>query len=246
MATKLEPPLLGGRLLAEWVVIAALVVTLVVTVLAVRSSLTDDRATDSRSATTSPADPRPIALQGASAAPGAPRVQVMIAPETSGDVRVTEVVNTSSPVASLDLALPPAASSGGLAASPRVADLQVTVGDVTVPAAFPATSRRTTLDLPAPGAEVRLTYLMSGATVQHRGPDDRRALVQVRPLSYGVGAGDGLVTTRVTGVVVHNLVCPELPVEEQLCGREADGVWRTTDVPADSSTVLAQVDLPQG
>lgn len=229
---------LRGRLSAEWVIISALLAILVLAVLAVRSATATGPATAVSASDTSSPAPAPITD------PGVPRVRVDIAPQASGDVRVTEVVSSPTPLARLDIRLPPPSFSRAFSVTTRVIDLEVAVGDRRIPASFPAARGRTTIKLPVPSTEVRLTYVLLGATKQRRAAPEGRAQVQVRPLTYRLGAGDGLVTTTVDDVVVHNLVCPDLPVDEQLCGRESATGWETTPLPVRSSTVLAQVDLP--
>ncbi len=49
---------------------------------------------------------------------------------------------------------------------------------------------------------------------------------------------------EVSGARVHNLQCPLLPVNQQLCGREDAQGWATPPVPSGQALVLVQVDLP--
>jgi hypothetical protein len=57
--------------------------------------------------------------------------------------------------------------------------------------------------------------------------------------------GDPAVVVEVIGGTVRNLVCPDLPVSDQLCGRQRGTVWSTTTLPLSRSSVVAQMDLPQ-
>jgi hypothetical protein len=50
---------------------------------------------------------------------------------------------------------------------------------------------------------------------------------------------------EVVGGNIRNLVCPNLPVSDQLCGRQNGRVWSTTTIPLSRSLAVAQVDLPQ-
>ena len=43
---------------------------------------------------------------------------------------------------------------------------------------------------------------------------------------------------------IRNLVCPDLAVAEQLCGRQQGSLWTTPSIPLGRSVVVAQVDLP--
>jgi hypothetical protein len=53
-----------------------------------------------------------------------------------------------------------------------------------------------------------------------------------------------LVVVEVSGARVHNLQCPLLPVDLELCGREDGPGWATPPVPSGQALVLVQVDLP--
>ncbi len=233
MAATEETRILGWRLL---VVVGAVALTVFSMVLTMRAAFTRD-------------EPRTTSTGTFVAAPIAPTesvttILVNVTPLASGDVTVTEVVTNEPPLASLELR-PPVTSPPDGDTVPPVLDLTVDAGEVRVPVANESDTVPPTVALPARSKEIIVSYTLEGAAAQRATAPEGRALVQVRPLSYDVGADEANVVIRINGVAVRNVVCPDLPLEEQLCGRESGGRWQTIELPADMSTMVAQVDLPE-
>ena len=232
MAAPEETRIAGWRLL---VVVGATFIALVAMVLAIRASFSRDKPPTTSLVSTSLRSPSPEPT------PMTPTLDVALAPLSSGDVTVTEVLTTDPPLTSLELRPPPRPDDGP---APQVLDLQVDAGVVriSVPTSDDGPWQ---VRLPARSNEVTLTYRLVGAASQSVDAADRRALVQMRPLAYAAGAAETTVVVAVNDVVVHNIVCPDVPQTEQLCGREGLKRWKTVELPANLSTVVAQVDLPE-
>jgi hypothetical protein len=49
---------------------------------------------------------------------------------------------------------------------------------------------------------------------------------------------------EIDGARVRNLVCPDLPLADQLCGRRWGDGWRTAPMANKDASVVAQIDLP--
>lgn len=171
---------------------------------------------------------------------------VTAVPNSSGEVDVVEQIRWADPTYGFVLLPPPTRAEGGPAA--EIVSLSVEadgrpVGDLP----SPTLTGTWQVDLPEQSRDVVLRYRLRGATKQsRRAPSDQRALVALRPLA-APGKGESSALVRVDGVVVHNLVCTDRPLAEQLCGRkdEASGLWTTPEVPGTEATVLALVDLPR-
>lgn len=165
---------------------------------------------------------------------------VVVRPGAGGDVQVVERLTTASRTVTLTLATPPGGPDGSDPA--QVTGLRVDGRRV---AAAPP-GRRGEWQVPLEGRtdRARLTYTLEGATTRRASAPPGRALVRVRPLASAQLDPEVDVVVRVEGVVVRNLVCPDLPADRQLCGRRDGAGWRTGPLPAGRSTVLAQVDLP--
>lgn len=233
MGSKVKTPVPGWRLP---VVVGATLITMAMLVLAIRAGTVRDESRPTRSAGI---------VSMASAGPVSPStLDVEVVPLASGDVTVTETLRTDSPLASLELQLSSSTLSRRFGTAPRVLDLEVRAGDIDIPVSPPAHPGLWDVRLPVPSSEVTLTYTLVGATTHDAAAAARRVLVQMRPLAYSAGGGDSSVVIEVSDVVVHNIVCPDLTFDQQLCGRADGGRWRTTDIPADKSTVLILVDLP--
>ncbi|WP_426244236.1 hypothetical protein [Nocardioides sp. LHG3406-4] len=222
------------------VVVAATLLTVAAMALAIRASFSRDEPDP-----TGLPDIVPIASQAA-VVKAAPRLEVEVVPLASGDVNVTEVLRTSKPLLALELRLPPSTSSRPLGTAPRVLDLELDAGDVRMSVPPAGAAGPWEVRLPEPSVVVTLTYRLVGATTHSAAAAKRRVLVHVRPLASAAGPPDASVVMEIRDVSVHNIVCPDLPVEEQLCGREDGGLWRTTTIPAAQSTVVTQIDLPRG
>ncbi|WP_248582103.1 hypothetical protein [Nocardioides sp. InS609-2] len=166
-------------------------------------------------------------------------LSLMITVRPSGAITAVETMRIDAPIASLRLTLPPAARPQGT--QPSVVDL--TVNGVAIEPRQ-TVSGRWTVALPRRTRSVTLTYRLIGVTSHRASAPPGRALLQVRPLTFDEAETDVPVVVRVRGAVVLNMVCPDLPITDQLCGRETDGGWATTPISAGDSTVVAQVDLP--
>lgn len=165
-----------------------------------------------------------------------------VTPRASGMIDVVERVRTSTPVRQFLLRPPPGSLGNGR--RPLILDLTVEVDGRPVRQLPPATPTGATLVvLRGATQEVVLRYRVGGVAKQRRPSPDTRALVTLRPLTLSA-VGSSAATVEIVGVVVHNLVCPDRPPEDQLCGRNEGGRWRTVPLPVLESTVVAQVDLP--
>lgn len=176
--------------------------------------------------------------------PGVSEVGVHLAaePYAIGDLEVAERVRFAKPVSVLTLHPP-----GGLAKAgagdedPQVTQLQVEVDGQ------PVALRRTSLVqipmrivLDEPATEVALRYRLVAAAVRSSPAPAGRVLVRLAPLT----ADASPVLVDVVSEGVRNLVCPELPAKEQVCGTQRGKMWTAGPLPAADAVVVAQLDLP--
>lgn len=174
-------------------------------------------------------------------------VLLQVSPQADGVLEVIERVRTGEPIGTLMVAPPPPQDT----LRPVVVELSVEVDGESI--TIPAPEDRKgpwEIQLPQMATEVVLRYVLDGATERSRPALDTRALLVVRPLT--AESAEGMAETastsviEINGVVVHNLVCSDRPMDDQLCARQEGGrLWRTAAVPSVDSTVVAQVDLPQ-
>ena len=105
-----------------------------------------------------------------------------------------------------------------------------------------AIDRPVDVTLQQPATAIALRYRLGGAVQRSQPAPPGRALIALAPaMTVPVGR---LVVVEVSGARVHNLQCPLLPVNQQLCGREDAQGWATPPVPSGQALVLVQVDLP--
>ena len=91
-----------------------------------------------------------------------------------------------------------------------------------------------------------MRYRLQGEADRSQPAPVGRVLIALPPITVAdTQIGDPVVVVEVLGGNVRNLVCPDLPVSDQLCGRQNGRVWSTTTIPLSRSLVVAQVDLPQ-
>ena len=166
-------------------------------------------------------------------------VIVTVTPSTSRTLTVVERVRASPPVRRLLLS-PPSASTREPA--PRVLDLVILADGETVAVPGPA-GGRWLVALPRRTASVVLSYRLEGAVERRPSAPDQRAMLHLSPLA-SPAAADASVVLEIEGVTVRNLVCPDRPLPDQLCGRADGDRWRTSPLPVGEATVIAQVDLP--
>lgn len=168
---------------------------------------------------------------------------------TDGSLEVVERVRTAVSVTVLPLRPPRSTSAPGTSGvTPTVVGLQAEAGGAVVSdvptSPLPATGAR--LTLPSAAKDIVMRYrLESGADRSQPAPVGR-VLIALSPIT----AADASLRTlkavvEVVGGSVRNLVCPDLPVSDQLCGRQHGTIWSTTAIPLATSAVVAQVDLPQ-
>jgi hypothetical protein len=175
-----------------------------------------------------------------------PGVHVVAQPDATGGLEVVERVRLAAPVRAIWIALPraPTAAIGSVATLKGFqaeADGQV----VTDPPASPLTVDGDRLDLPAPVSAITMRYRLEGAAARSQPAPAGRVLVPLPPITRpDPTLGDLQVVVEVSGGTVRNLVCPDLPVSDQLCGRQQGRLWSTTRLPLSRSTVIAQLDLP--
>jgi len=166
-------------------------------------------------------------------------VMVTVTPSTSRTLTVVERVRAAPRVRRLLLS-PPSASTREPA--PRVLDLAILADGETVAVPGPA-GGRWLVALPRRTASVVLSYRLEGAVERRPSAPDQRAMLHLSPLA-SPAAADASVVLEIQGVTVRNLVCPDRPLPDQLCGRSDGDRWRTSPLPVGEATVIAQVDLP--
>lgn len=176
-----------------------------------------------------------------------PGIHVVAQPDATGDLEVLEQVRLAAPVRRLRLEPLHASGSGVSAATPTVTGFQATADGAVVSGAPASPMPRSGewLQLPAPATDISMRYRVEGAASRSQPAPAGRALVVLPPLTAASPEiGATMVVVEVVGTHVRNLVCPDLPAAEQLCGRQQGAVWTTTAFPLGRSVVVAQVDLP--
>ncbi|MEP6632442.1 MAG: hypothetical protein ABJA89_18365 [Lapillicoccus sp.] len=190
-----------------------------------------------------------LARSVATSGPGLtePGIHVVAQPDAAGDLEVMERVRLVTPVRRLALARLHASGSGVSAAVPAVTGFQAEAdGAVVVDApASPLPAGGDWLELPAAATDIVMRYRLEGGVSRSQPAPIGRALLVLPPITAASSElGPLPVVVEVVGTQVRNLVCPELPGTEQLCGRQQGQVWTTTALPLGRSVVVAQVDLP--
>jgi hypothetical protein len=192
---------------------------------------------------TSPAGP-------ATTGPGLtePGIHVVAQTASDGSLEVLERIRLSAPVSGLSIALPQATGSGVTGATPSISGFQAQAnGEVVtdVPASpLPAGGDR--LTFPGPATDISMRYRLEGGADRSQPAPVGRVLIVLPPITAAdPQLGDLGVVVEVVGGNIRNLVCPNLPVSDQLCGRQNGRVWSTTTIPLSRSLSVAQVDLPQ-
>ncbi len=199
---------------------------------------TEDAAPEASAPEDSPAEPAPEEDLPVDELPV--DVLVTVTPTPSGMLDVIEEVRPTA--ANRRLVLRPPPSLGANARPALVLGLAVVV-DGTRATVAPASQGRWRIPLPEGASDVVLSYRLSGVTERRRAAPDGRVLLQLRPLTMASEATPTAVI-EIAGASVHNLVCPDRPLADQLCARPDGDRWRTAPVPMDESTVVAQIDLP--
>jgi hypothetical protein len=177
-----------------------------------------------------------------------PGIHVVAAPGVDGTLEVVERVKLGTPVSALLLAPPRPLGGGAAGANPMITGFQAQAGGLVVtdsPASpLPTTGER--IELPAPATDITMRYRLEGGTDRSQPAPVGRVLVLLSPITRSDPAvGDPPAVVEVIGGTVRNLVCPDLPVSDQLCGRQRGAVWSTTPMPLSRASVVAQMDLPQ-
>lgn len=176
-----------------------------------------------------------------------PGIHVVAQAGPDGSLEVVERVRLTTPVAGLTIARPRASGSGVATASPTITGFQAQVGDqvVTDMLATPLPDGGDRLDLPTPATDITMRYRLEGGTERSQPAPVGRVLIVLPPVTTVEPALAGLpVVVEVIGGNIRNLVCPDLAVSDQLCGRQQGRVWTTAAIPLGRSLVIAQVDLP--
>lgn len=194
--------------------------------------------------------PGPAAAAVATTGPGLtePGVHVVAQPASDGSLEVVEHVKVSTPVSSLPIAMPHTTSSGLAGATPSITGFQAQADGLVVTdmPASPLTTAGDRLQLPSAASEISMRYRLEGGLDRSQPAPVGRVLMILPPITAtDPSLGDPAVVVEVVGANVRNLVCPNLPVSDQLCGRQNGRVWSTTAIPLSRSVVVAQVDLPQ-
>ncbi|GAC1383153.1 MAG: hypothetical protein NVSMB4_11140 [Acidimicrobiales bacterium] len=190
-----------------------------------------------------------LAASVATSGPGLtePGVHVVAQPDAVGDLEVMERVRLAKPVRRLAIARLHTAGSGVSATIPRVTGFQAEADGavVTDSLASPLPEGGEWLALPAAATDIVMRYRLEGGVSRSQPAPVGRALIVLPPITaMSFELGPLPVVVEVVGAQVRNLVCPDLPVAEQLCGRQQGQVWTTTALPLGRSVVVAQVDLP--
>jgi hypothetical protein len=199
---------------------------------------------------TTPDTVGPSAASLATAGPGLsePGIHVLTQTAADGSLEVLERIKLSAPVSGLSVALPQATGSGLSGATPSITGFQAQanggiVTDVPVSPLPPGGDR---LDFPGPATDISMRYRLEGGADRSQPAPVGRVLIVLPPITAAdPQLGDPGVVVEVVGGNIRNLVCPKLPVSDQLCGRQNGPVWSTTTIPLSRSLVVAQVDLPQ-
>jgi hypothetical protein len=177
-----------------------------------------------------------------------PGIHVVAQPAADGTLEVVERVRLERAVSALLLAPPRPRGGGAAGANPTITGFQAQAGGLVVtdaPASpLPADGER--IELPVPATDITMRYRLEGSTDRSQPAPVGRVLVLLPPVTRSDPAlGDPPVVVEVVGGTVRNLVCPDLPVSDQLCGRQRGAVWSTTTLPLSRASVVAQMDLPQ-
>ena len=194
---------------------------------------------------TSSAGAVPVARSG----PGLtePGIHVVAQAGSDGGLEVVEQVRLPAAATSLAIALPRASGSGVAAAVPTISGFQAESGGqvVTDTLAVPLPAGGDRLELPDPSTDITMRYRLEGGAERSQPAPVGRALVLLPPVTAAEASLSGLpVVVEVVGGNIRNLVCPDLAVAEQLCGRQQGSRWTTPSIPLGRSVVVAQVDLP--
>ena len=210
-------------------------------------------ATSTSSAPASTPAPTPAPTPADAAAttgPGLtePGIHVVAAPGVDGTLEVVERVKLGTPVSALLLAPPRPRGGGAAGANPTITGFQAQAGGlvVTDTPASPLPTEGERIELPGPATDITMRYRLEGGSDRSQPAPVGRVLVLLPPITRSDPAvGDPSVVVEVIGGTVRNLVCPDLPVSDQLCGRQRGAVWSTTTLPLSRASVVAQLDLPQ-
>ena len=201
-------------------------------------------------AATTPDTAGPSAASLATAGPGLtePGIHVLAQTAADGSLEVLERIKLSAPASGLSVALPQATGSGVAGANPSIAGFQAQAngGIVTDMPVSPLPPGGDRLDFPGPATDISMRYRLEGGADRSQPAPVGRVLIVLPPITAAdPQLGDPGVVVEVVGGNIRNLVCPKLPVSDQLCGRQNGPVWSTTTIPLSRSLVVAQLDLPQ-
>jgi hypothetical protein len=201
-------------------------------------------------AATTPDTAGPSAASLATAGPGLtePGIHVLAQTAADGSLEVLERIKLSAPASGLSVALPQATGSGVAGANPSIAGFQAQAngGIVTDMPVSPLPPGGDRLDFPGPATDISMRYRLEGGADRSQPAPVGRVLIVLPPITAAdPQLGDLGVVVEVVGGNIRNLVCPKLPVSDQLCGRQNGPVWSTTTIPLSRSLVVAQLDLPQ-
>ena len=192
----------------------------------------------------------PSAAGLATTGPGLSETGIHVVAQTAADgsLEVLERIKLSARVSGVTVALPHPTGSGVAGVTPSIDGFQAQAdGDVVtdMPASpLPAGGDR--IDFPTPASDISMRYRLQGEADRSQPAPVGRVLIALPPITVAdTQIGDPVVVVEVLGGNVRNLVCPDLPVSDHLCGRQNGRVWSTTTIPLSRSLVVAQVDLPQ-
>lgn len=213
------------------------------------SALPTSAPTEAPSGTTSDAaDTSPVGP--ATTGPGLtePGIHVVAQTDPDGSLEVLERIKLTARIGGIWVALPKATGSGVAGATPSITGFQAQAdGDVvTDMPASPLPPEGDRIDFPTPASDISMRYRLEGSADRSQPAPVGRVLILLPPITApDPQLGDPGVVVEVVGGNIRNLVCPNLPVSDQLCGRQNGRVWSTTTIPLSHSLAVAQVDLPQ-
>lgn len=174
-----------------------------------------------------------------------PGVHVQVAPREDGTLDVVEQIRFLGAATGLRVALPETKGvvTGALPRATRITGLEVLADGHRLPQQAGSLSTGGRVLLPNAPLSVELRYQLVGAATVSTPSTPGRALVLLPPIADDDSLSRLPVVVEVGGKGVRNLVCPGLAVDDQLCGRQGSGGWRTVFLAPRATAGLAQLDL---
>lgn len=202
--------------------------------------------------TSPPTSKRPSAVPAAArTGPGLtkPGILMQFSPRDDGGFDVAEHVIFNAGVSRVRFT-PPSGRAAGAAFSrthAEVVDLQVQ-GDDQQPLGQLASgtiTKATSVRLGRTTSTLTLRYRLTGTSIRSMPSGARHALAYLRPITAGI---DTTLSIRIVaaGAGISNLTCPGLAAAERACAAgTAPDLRVRSDLRAEDSTVVVQLDLPE-